>query len=852
MSVNIDKDSIIKLANAIIGQNSLNSLMHDCLPILKSITGSSVISVVQDDSMTLKNIAVYPESVKDSEGFSQALESMLKQGENSGQQDTSYSSDGDFNCYGFKLNGFGWLAICRQIPYSTSYLKELEPLIDIFAKGCRSCIGYNIPISPVNTKAVSDEKTDVTMKEGIEDTTDTKKLLFKLNEYKNRLADMVEDKTIDLVNINNKLGQEIIERKRVQELLTRSRETFRSVVDSTTHLVFLIDYDGHFLAINKHAAKVLGSVPQYLVGNNASKFMEWGWFEYLIERLQDALCAQKTLNFNNIFNGLHYHVQISPIASDSGRFYKAVIFFHEITELVHAKDAIREREQRLRSLVDNIPVIIHAHDENGNYIFWNKESERVLGYSSKVMINNPQALEMVYPGKKQREKAIGCWDEGERCEPREIEAVTKTGEKKLIKWTRLSDKFSIPGWAEWEIGLDITSQRSFEADLQHARLNAERANNAKSLFLANVSHEIRTPLSGIIGLTNLMLESPLNLEQKKNLEQILSLSGHLLQTINDILDISKVETGKFTFENKEFNLQAMLTEIEQTMIYEAREKKLDFSIKKNAEVPDHLVGDSFRLKQVLFNLVGNAIKFTEKGKIAVNCKVLERNNENIVLLFDISDTGMGISEKDLDTIFQAFFQLDSSYSRKHGGTGLGLYISKHIIETMGGHIWVKSEPGRGSVFSFSARFEEQPQTILRKNNRLTPGDKYDKPLKILLVEDFPVNQMVISEMLKKSGYQVHVAADGKQALKNIEESSFDLVLMDLQLPEMDGFETTKCIRKNKNPKIASMPVIALTAHSMENNAGQTRQAGMNEILIKPVNLFKLLETINRVFQFDRL
>jgi PAS domain S-box-containing protein len=1077
MSVNIDKDSIIKLANAIIGQKCINSLLNEGLPVLMEIIDCSIISVFQKDNRMLKHIATLPNSLKETDDCQKASESIIKQCENNPGQDLFYANVADLNCYGFKLKGFGLLIICLQDRYPMVFLNELKAVTDMIAQGCNSCSDLssstisnnsfeylpqarqralmdNLPFiawildekgvftavnksfaheyglvikdiigqrpedilppklhnkfkscfesSRINTRAsvrkdvaptlkgdiwmeqhkasvlgysgeylgtigfledssekrfalkqliegkeifsqlahylddviwimepdkiiylspgyekiwgrpvqglmnnpeaifntvhfhdreklfkgleakffsegkvnvefrvirpdgeirwiklksypIRDKSGKIIMRGGIcKDITDTRKLFLKLNEYKNRLADMVEEKTRALVNINYLLEQEISERKKVHELLTRSRETLRSVLDSTTHLAFLVDYDGHVLAINKNGAKALGTIPQSIVGRNASKFMEWGWFEYLMEKLHDALCAKKTLNFEHVINGLNYDVQISPITSDSGQAFRAVIFLHDITELMQAKEAIRESEQRLRSLVDNIPVIIHAHDEKGNYIFWNKESERILGYTSDQMLNNPRAVELVYPDEDAREKAVSCWHGGEINEPCEIEALTSTGEKKLIKWTRLSDKFSIPGWADWEVGLDVTTQRRFEADLKQAKLNAEMANNAKSRFLANVSHEIRTPLSGIIGLANMTLDSTLNLDQKKNLEQILSLSSHLLQTISDILDISKVETGKFSFEKRDFDLRKVLMEIEYSLIYQARDKQLELVINHNPDASNHLIGDSFRLKQVLFNLVGNAIKFTEQGRIVVDYSVRERDKNNILLLFRVTDTGIGISRKDHDKLFRAFSQVDGSYSRKHGGTGLGLYICKHIVKMMGGDIWFESEPARGSVFYFTAWFEENPEKICDNDSAITKAGNQHIPLKILLVEDFPVNQVVISEMLKKSGHLVHVAGNGEQALKNIEESTFDLVLMDLQLPEMDGFETTKLIRKNKNPKIASIPVVALTAHSMDSNINQTRQAGMNEMLIKPVNQADLLKTINRVVQLDRL
>ncbi len=1077
MSITIDKDSIIKLTRAVIGKNRVSILLNESLPVLMVIAGCSIISVFKKDNVILKNIATLPDSLKDSDDCGQAFACIIEQWEESPQQDLFYAKVADLNCYGFKLIGFGLLIICRPNRYPISFLKELEPVIDILARACSSCsenflsittnnsfeylpqarqraLMDNLPfkawildekgvftavnksfaheygmgikdiigqrpedivpphlynrlkvhfessranrmasvrkeleqslkgdiwieqyktsvvsysgeflgtigfledttekrlslerlnegkeifvqiasnldnviwimekdkilyLSPayekiwgksikglmdnpeaifntvhfhdrenlltsledkffceenvrtqfriirpdgemrwINLKSypIKDKEGKIVMRGGIcEDITDTKKLLLKLNQYKNRLEDMVEEKTRALVNINYLLEQEISERNKIHELLTRSRETLRSVLDSTTHLAFLFDYDGHVLAINKHAAKSLGTIPQHIVGRNASRFMDWGWFEYLMGRVHESLCSKETISFEHVIDKSYYDVKISPIISYSGQVYKAVIFFYDISELMEARDAVREREQRLRSLVDNIPVIIHAHDEEGNYVFWNKESERVLGYNSDHMLNNPRAVEMIYPEEDDRKKAIGCWDEGKKHESCEIEAVTKSGEKKLIKWTRLSEMFPIPGWAEWEVGLDVTSQRRFEWELKQARLSAERANNAKSRFLANVSHEIRTPLSGIIGLTKLILDGSLTIEQKKNLEQILSLSNHLLKTISDILDISKVETGKFSFEKTAFNLQAMLIEIEHAMIHQARDKQLDLIITKHPHVPDNLAGDSFRLKQVLFNLIGNAIKFTEQGCVVLDCRVKEKEERSILLLFRISDTGIGISQKDHNKLFQPFSQVDGSYSRKHGGTGLGLYISKHIIEMMGGDIWVESEPGKGSVFSFSARFEEQTNKIFEHKNKFIQADNHNVPLKILLVEDFPVNQMVISEMLKRSGHEVHIAGNGEQALKDIEGYSFDLVLMDLQLPEMDGFETTRLIRMNKDPKIASIPVVALTAHSLESNLVLTRQAGMNEMLIKPVEQSELLKTINRVVQLVRL
>lgn len=518
-----------------------------------------------------------------------------------------------------------------------------------------------------------------------------------------------------------------------------------------------------------------------------------------------------------------------------------------ISELKEAENKICKSEKRLKMVVDNLPVLIHAHDDKGNFVFWNKESERSLGYTRDEMLNNYGAFSLLYPKEEAMRKAMSVYDDPASSWPIVVETYTKTGQKRIIEWTRLSEKYPIPGWNDWEVGVDITNRRKAEMDLKKARDEAREANDAKSRFLANMSHEIRTPLSGIIGLARLAVEDEKHSDQTKPLSKILILSEHLLQVINEILDLSKVEAGKYYLKEKEFNLDVILESVYNALIHKARDKGIDLTLDKDRDVPVNLSGDDYCLMQVLLNIVGNAVKFTSDGSVKIKVRQEKKETEKVDLIFEVSDTGIGIPEDMHDRIFGAFTQIDEGYSRKFAGTGLGLAICKELVSLMSGQIRLISTPGKGSVFIISIPFntfiwEDAPSLPEQENIGAHPG-----PLKILLVDDFEINQEVFQEMLERQGHEVDVRENGQKALEALVEKEYDLVLMDLQMPVMDGLEATEHIRNHSDLRIRNIPVIALTAHTVDKHIELAMKAGMNGYLLKPSTINEIQTAIADLF-----
>ena len=390
---------------------------------------------------------------------------------------------------------------------------------------------------------------------------------------------------------------------------------------------------------------------------------------------------------------------------------------------------------------------------------------------------------------------------------------------------------------------------------------AEAANQAKNKFLANMSHEIRTPMNAIVNFCDLLTRTVLSKKQKEYLGIIRSSSWSLLEIINDLLDVSKIEAGKLDFEKSPILIREVVEEVSNIFRHLIKEKKIKYNVEFAPDVPLRVITDPLRLKQVLINLVSNAFKFTEKGQItvSVNCGSITQNTAE--LLFRVEDTGIGISPTIQDQLFDAFIQADSSITRKYGGTGLGLTISKKIIEMMGGNIWVESTPKAGSSFFFSVKFKiasnaDSPKRLVPPQFRnrkvlmdnMMPGEFDD--VRILLVEDNPVNQLVATEVLNISDITVDTAINGIEAVKAVMRNTYDVVLMDIQMPQMDGLQATKVIRKKLN--MHDLPIIAMTAHSMKGDRDKCFDAGMNGYIAKPIDCKELFAELRQNIPDEKL
>ena len=534
-------------------------------------------------------------------------------------------------------------------------------------------------------------------------------------------------------------------------------------------------------------------------------------------------------------NGAPVYVETYAVPiNGSGAHCGDIVVYNDVTERVTTEMALRQSEEVFRMLSATVPVGIFCTDEYGTPTYVNRRLTELTGVTSEQSRSNRWA-ESIHPD--DRDRAVQLWNNAV------LEGDELVDQHRIIRpdgvviwvaaraqWARTPDgkRLSFVGIVE-----DVTALRAAHENMKLAKEAAEAASKAKGEFLANMSHEIRTPLNGIIGMTELTLETDLTPDQREYLDTVKFSADSLLTVINDILDFSKIEAGKLEMEAVDFDLGECLGAVIRTLWLRATEKHLALGCKIAKDVPAIVCGDPTRLTQVVINLLGNAIKFTEMGRVSLEVHMESAHDKDLLLHFTIADTGIGIPPEKQELIFAPFAQADTSTTRRFGGTGLGLSISMRLVNMMGGKIWLESEMGAGTKFHFTAQFRRAKEPSGARGtvtSILTSG----AGTRVLVVDDNPVNQALAAKLLEKRGYSPTVANNGLQALTTLQNETFEIVLMDVQMPEMDGFEATAEIRRREAKVGGHQFIVAVTAHAMKGDRERCLEAGMDSYLTKPI------------------
>ncbi len=643
------------------------------------------------------------------------------------------------------------------------------------------------------------------------------------------------------------LLEDISEKTEMLDQITKKERQYRNLVENSSDVIFICNTDGKFNYVNPMGFKLTGFSEEELINTHFFKLVRQdyqkklrGFYQFQVQNnIPSTYIEFPIICKDGKELWLGQTVDINTNANGEIEFFA---LSREISDRIKYEKAMMRSEEKFRSIIENLELGLLEVDKQGIILKAYPQFCKLIGYSAEELIGQ-DPLELLVD---EESKNVILNETVKRKQGNSSVYEIKMFKKDQTPiWVMISgapyynERNEIAGTVG--IHLDITKRKLMEEELKQAKLLAENSLKSKDLFVANISHEIRTPLNAIMGMSHLLEQGPLNSKQQQFVQAISKSSENLLMIVNDLLDFSKLEAGKMELNIGSHNLYETIRDVANLWEYKIEEKNIDFS--KNIRIPQkHFLYDATRLNGILSNLLHNALKFTEKGKISLSVEVVKETADKSVFLFKIEDTGIGISESQQAQIFESFVQAEQGIARKYGGTGLGLSISRNLIELMGSQLRVSSQLNVGTTFQFELELEKQ--------NEISPAKQAEeldfewlKGLNILMVEDNQFNQIMAHSILENWNVNVTIANNGEEAIERIREKSFDLILMDIQMPVMDGIQCSMKIREELRLKT---PILALTANAMPNDVKKYLEAGMDGFILKPFRQHELYMSMKDV------